>query len=50
MLSIILVCAKEEGQIKGAIPHLVDGGLSILHYEDDTAIFMDRDLEEDRNM
>ncbi|WVZ90590.1 LOW QUALITY PROTEIN: hypothetical protein U9M48_036877 [Paspalum notatum var. saurae] len=27
MLAIILVHAKDEGQIKGVIPHLVDGGL-----------------------
>jgi hypothetical protein len=32
------------------IPHLVDGGLSILQYVDDTILFMDHDLEKARNL
>jgi hypothetical protein len=31
--------------IDGVIPHLVDGGLSILQYADDTIIFMEHYLE-----
>jgi hypothetical protein len=34
MLAIMNECANVDGQIKGVIPHLVDGGLSILHYAD----------------
>ena len=50
MLAIILNRAKEDGQISGVVPHLVDGGLSILQYADDTLLFMDHDLEQARNM
>jgi len=38
--------AKNAGQIKGLIPHLLEDGLSILRYEDDTIIFMDPDLKQ----
>ena len=45
MLSILIKRAKNDGQIKGVIPHLLEDGLSILQYADDTIIFMDHDLE-----
>jgi hypothetical protein len=32
------------------IPHLVDGGLSILQYADDTILFMEHDHEKARNL
>jgi hypothetical protein len=32
------------------IPHLVDDGLSILQYVDDTILFLEHDLEKARNM
>ena len=32
------------------MPHLVDDGLSVLQYADDTNIFMDNDLERAKNM
>jgi hypothetical protein len=32
------------------IPHLVDGGLSILQYADDTILFMEHDLEKAQNL
>jgi hypothetical protein len=35
---------KREGQFSGVVPHLVDDGLSILQYADDTIIFLDHDL------
>ena len=34
----------------GVVPHLVDGGLSILQYADDTIHFMDHDIEKATNM
>jgi hypothetical protein len=40
MLAILIERAKSDGQIEGVIPHLVDGGLSILQYADDTILFM----------
>ena len=36
MLITLIKRAKEDGQISGVVPHLVDGGLSILQYVDDT--------------
>jgi hypothetical protein len=41
---------KDLGQVVGVVPHLVDGGLSILQYADDTIIFMEDDLERAKNM
>ena len=40
MLAILVERAKSEGKIEGVIPHLVDGGLSILQYADYTILFM----------
>jgi hypothetical protein len=45
MLAIMIERAKSDGMFEGVIPHLVDGGLSILQYADDTIIFMEHDLE-----
>jgi hypothetical protein len=50
MLTIILEHAKLDGQIEGVIPHLVDGGLSILQYVDDTICFMKHDFEKAQNL
>jgi hypothetical protein len=43
MLAIIIDRAKVDGHIEGDI-HLVDGGLSILQYVDDTILFMEDDF------
>ena len=45
MLALLISRAKAVGQIRGVIPHLIDDGLSILQYADDTIIFIDHDLE-----
>jgi hypothetical protein len=37
--------AKDEGQVDGVVPHLVDGGLSILQYADDSILFLDHNLD-----
>ena len=50
MLAIFITRAKESGQIQGLIPHLVEGGLSILQYANDTILFMEHDLEQAKNM
>jgi hypothetical protein len=50
MLAIMIARAKEDGQVDGLIPHLVDGGFSILQYADDTIIFMEHNLEKALNM
>ena len=50
MLAIMIERAKTEGLFEGVIPHLVDGGLSILQYADSTILFMDHDLEKATNL
>jgi len=50
MLAILINHAKDEGQVTRIVPHLVDGGLSILQYADDTILFMDHDIEKATNM
>jgi hypothetical protein len=50
MLAILIVRANEDGQVDGLIPHIVDGGISILQYVDDTIIFSEHDLEKEINM
>ena len=49
MLAILIARAKEDGQVEGVVPHLVDGGLSILQYADDTILFMDQNIEKAMN-
>ena len=48
MLAILIKRAKEEGQISVVVPHLVDGGLSVPQYADDTILFMEHDLDQAR--
>ena len=50
MLTFMIEHAKSDGQIDGVIPHLVDGGLSILQYADDIILFMKHDIEKARNV
>ena len=50
MLALIIKRAKDNGQIRGVVPHLLDDGLSILQYADDTIIFIDHDLEQTKNL
>ena len=37
MLVVPIGRAKEDGQVGGLIPHLVDVGVSILQYDNDTS-------------
>jgi hypothetical protein len=50
MLSIMIEHAKNDGLIEEVIPHLVDGGLSILQYADDMILFTEHDLEKAKNL
>jgi hypothetical protein len=50
MLSILIARAKEDGQVGGLVPHLVEGCISILQYADDTILFMEHDLVKAVNM
>jgi hypothetical protein len=40
MLSLLISRAKGDGHITGLVPHLIDGGISILQYANDIIIFM----------
>jgi len=50
MLAIMIARAKEATQVEGVIPNLIQDGLSILQYADDTIIFMSHDVEKAVNM
>jgi hypothetical protein len=50
VLAILISRAKNEGWVGSLIPHLVDGGVSILQYGDDTILFLEHDLEKVMNM
>jgi hypothetical protein len=50
MLSTLINRAKEDRKVRGLVPHLVDGGISILQYANDTILFMENDLEQTKNM
>jgi hypothetical protein len=41
---------KDEGIISGLVPHLVDDGVAILQYADDTILLMEDSLENAKNM
>jgi hypothetical protein len=45
MLAVLVNRAKNEGQISGVIQNIIDDGLSILQYTDDTILFMDHNIE-----
>jgi hypothetical protein len=44
MLAVLIEKAKSLGFFEGLVPHLVDDGLSILQYADDTILFIEDDL------
>jgi len=50
MLRVFINRARMDGQLEGIVPHLVDEGLSILQYADDTILFLHHDLKKARNM
>jgi hypothetical protein len=50
MLAILINGVKSEGQISWVIPHILDDGLFILQYADDTIHFMDHNFDQAQNM
>ena len=50
MLAVLISRAKEDGQVGSLVPHLVEGGVSILQYADDTILFMEHDIQKAVNM
>jgi hypothetical protein len=49
MLAIVINRAKEDGQVSGSIPHLVDMEGSILQYAYDMITFLEHDLKQTLN-
>ena len=49
-MAILIERAKQDDQIAGVVPHLVNGGLSILQYVDEIIVFMEHDLDKARNL
>jgi hypothetical protein len=39
VLAILIARAKDDGMFRGLVPNLVDNGLSILQYADDTFFY-----------
>ena len=50
MLTLFINRAKADDQLSGVVPHLIDSGLSILQYTDDTILFLDHNLEQAQDM
>jgi hypothetical protein len=49
-LTIMIERAKVDGLIERVVTHLVDGGLSILQYANDTILFIEHDFEKAKNL
>ena len=50
MLAFIIERAEGDGQIGGLILHLIEGGVSLLQYADDTILFLEHDVDKAVNM
>jgi hypothetical protein len=50
MLTVLIERVKNLGFFDGLVPHLVEDGLSILQYADDTILFIDDDLEKAKGL
>jgi hypothetical protein len=50
MLAVLISRSKDLCHFNGVIPHLVDGGLSILQCADNSIIFLENDRQGAKNM
>jgi hypothetical protein len=50
MLAVLIERSKNRGFFDGLVPHLVEDGLSILQYADDTILFLNDDLEKAKGL
>ena len=50
MLAVLVSRARRSDQLKGLVPHLIEEGLSILQYVDDTVLFLEDDLVQAQNL
>jgi hypothetical protein len=46
----MLNTAKQKGNVRGLVPHLVEGGLTELQYANDTILFLEYDDTTIRNL
>jgi hypothetical protein len=49
-LDHMLPKAKEKGLIRGVVPHLIPGGVTLLQYTDDTVVMLGCDQDSVRNL
>jgi len=49
MLAVLIERSTKLDHFRGLVPHLVEGGLSIVQYADDTILFMEDDLDKAKN-
>ena len=45
MLAVLIKRAKDDRKPRGVILYLVDDGLLVLQYADDTILFLDHDIK-----
>jgi hypothetical protein len=50
MLAVLIERSKEVSYFDGLVPHLVEDGLSILQYVDDTILLLEDDLKKTKNL
>jgi hypothetical protein len=50
MLAVLIERSKGMGFFDGLVPHVVEDGLSILQYADDTILFLDDDLDKAKGL
>ena len=50
MLTLFINRAKADNQLGGVVPHLIEGGLSILQYANDTILFLEHNLKYAHNL
>ena len=50
MLTLFINRAKADNQLGGVVPHLIEGGLSILQFANDTILFLEHNLKYAHNL
>jgi hypothetical protein len=50
LLAVLIKRSKDQDLIGGLVPHLVDGGLSVLQYADNTILFLEYDVAKANNL
>jgi retron-type reverse transcriptase len=50
MLAVLIKRSKDQDLIEGLVHHLVDGGLFVMQYADDTNLYMEDDVAKANNL